>query len=67
MTLRKALEAALPQVETSFQSQPLVEASVRMTLGDSFSYLGDAATAEQQYQIARDGTPPGWAPTTPTR
>ena len=53
MTLRKALEATLPQVETSFQSQPLVEASVRMTLGDSFLYLGDAATAKQQYQIAR--------------
>ena len=53
VTLRKALEATLPQVETSFQSQPLVEASVRMTLGDSFLYLGDAATAEQQYQIAR--------------
>ena len=24
-----------------------------MTLGTSFWYLGDAATAEQQYQIAR--------------
>ena len=54
VTLRKALEATLPQVETSFQSQPLVEASVRMTLGDSFRYLGDDATAEQQYRIARD-------------
>ena len=53
VTLRKALEAALPQVETSFQGRPLVEASVRMTLGTSFFYLGDAATAEQQFQIAR--------------
>ncbi len=53
VTLRKALEAALPQVETAFQGRPLVEASVRMTLGKSFWYLGDAATAEQQYQIAR--------------
>ena len=53
VTLRKALEEALPQVETSFQGQPLVEASVRMTLGQSFAYLGDAATAEKQFQIAR--------------
>jgi hypothetical protein len=53
VTLRKALEAALPQVETSFQGRPLVEASVRSTLGKSFWYLGDAATAEQQFQISR--------------
>jgi tetratricopeptide (TPR) repeat protein len=53
VTLRKALEAALPQVESSFQGRPLVEAAVRMTLGTSFWHLSDAATAEQQYQIAR--------------
>jgi len=54
VTLRKALEAALPQVESSFQGRPLVEASVRSTLGVSFSYLGDAKTAAHQFQIARD-------------
>ena len=59
VTLRKALEAALPQVESSFQGRPLVEAAVRMTLGSSFLYLGDAATAEQQFQIARAATPAG--------
>jgi hypothetical protein len=53
VTLRKALEAALPQVESTFQGRPLTEASVRLTLGDSFYYLGDVATAEQQLQIAR--------------
>ena len=53
VTLRKALEAALPQVEPSFQSQPLVEASVRLTLGTSYLSLGDFVAAEQQYQIAR--------------
>ena len=53
VTLRKVLEAALPQVETSFQGRPLVEASVHMTLGALFYYLGDAVTAEQQVQIAR--------------
>jgi eukaryotic-like serine/threonine-protein kinase len=54
VTLRKALEEALPQIESSFQGRPLVEASVRMTLGTSFLYLGDAATAAQQHQIARN-------------
>jgi non-specific serine/threonine protein kinase/serine/threonine-protein kinase len=54
VTLRKALEAALPQVESSFRGRPLVEASVRMTLGQSFSYLGDAAMAERQFQLARE-------------
>ena len=68
VTLRKALEAALPQVETAFQGQPLVEASVRMTLGTSFCVPGRrrdgrAAVSDRP----RIGTPPGWAPTTPTR
>jgi tetratricopeptide (TPR) repeat protein/tRNA A-37 threonylcarbamoyl transferase component Bud32 len=53
VTLRAALEAALPQVESSFQGRPLVEAAVRMTLGVSLVYLGDYGTAEQQFQIAR--------------
>ena len=53
VTLRKALEAALPQVEILFQGRPLVEASVRSTLGESFHDLGDDVTAEQQFQIAR--------------
>jgi serine/threonine protein kinase/tetratricopeptide (TPR) repeat protein len=53
VTLRAALEAALPRVESSFRGRPLVEAAVRMTLGNSFFYLGDFGTAEQQFQIAR--------------
>ena len=53
VTLRKALEHALDQVETSFSGRPLLEASVRMSLGISFADLGDDWTAEQQFQIAR--------------
>jgi tetratricopeptide (TPR) repeat protein/tRNA A-37 threonylcarbamoyl transferase component Bud32 len=53
VSLRKALEAALPQVESSFQGRPLIEAAVRMTVGTSFLYLGDAGTAERQFRIAR--------------
>jgi serine/threonine protein kinase/tetratricopeptide (TPR) repeat protein len=65
VTLRAALEAALPQVESSFQGRPLVEASVRMTLGSSFWYLGDAARAEQQYRIARARYTAGLGPDHP--
>jgi tetratricopeptide (TPR) repeat protein len=53
VTLRKALEAALPQVQTLFNGRPELEATVRFTLGSSFLYSGDATTAEKQFQIAR--------------
>jgi tetratricopeptide (TPR) repeat protein/tRNA A-37 threonylcarbamoyl transferase component Bud32 len=51
--LSSALEAALPVVEESFKEQPLVEARLRMTLGDSFRFLGDNKTAAAQYSRAR--------------
>ena len=53
VTLRKAIEAALPFVETSFTNQPLIEARLRMTLGTSFWYLGEAGIAAEQFQKAR--------------
>ncbi len=53
VTLRQALEAALPVVDRSFANQPLVEARVRATLGDSFSYLGDPRIAADQFGRAR--------------
>jgi serine/threonine protein kinase/tetratricopeptide (TPR) repeat protein len=54
VTLRAALEAALPQVESSFHGRPLVESSVRVTLANSFYYLGEAAMAAKQAEIARE-------------
>jgi eukaryotic-like serine/threonine-protein kinase len=51
--LRTALQAALPAVEKSFASQPLVEAQLCRTLGDSLMYLGEAKTAADQYRRAR--------------
>ena len=53
VTLRKAIEAALPYVQKSFPSQPLIEARLRLTLGQSFFFLGDARTAAQQEEAAR--------------
>jgi len=53
VTLRQAVEAALPFMDTGFAKQPLVEARLRMTLGTSFLYLGDAKAAAEQFQKAR--------------
>ncbi|MBX9583218.1 MAG: tetratricopeptide repeat protein [Gemmataceae bacterium] len=53
VTLRDAIAAALPAVAAGFQDQPLVEARLRMTLGLTFNYLGDAKTATEQYERAR--------------
>jgi serine/threonine protein kinase/Flp pilus assembly protein TadD len=51
--LRQALEAALPLVAKKFPDQPLTEARLRRTLGLSFRYLGDEATAAAQFEAAR--------------
>jgi tetratricopeptide (TPR) repeat protein len=53
VTLREALKASLPKVELTFANQPLVEARVRRTLGESFLLLGDAGVAADQFQKAR--------------
>ncbi len=53
VTLRRAIEAALPFVDKSFADQPLIEARLRMTLGASFSFLSEAKLAAEQYQAAR--------------
>jgi tetratricopeptide (TPR) repeat protein len=51
--LRQALESALPFVEQSFTQQPVVEARLRMTLGVSFSFLGEHKIAAEQFDVAR--------------
>jgi serine/threonine protein kinase/tetratricopeptide (TPR) repeat protein len=53
VTLRKALESALPDVARSFAGQPLIEARLRLTLGSSFMYLGEFKSAAEQFQAAR--------------
>jgi tetratricopeptide (TPR) repeat protein len=52
VTLRAALEAALPSLATSFRDQPLVEAKLRTTFGNTLWFLGDFAAAESQYERA---------------
>jgi serine/threonine protein kinase/tetratricopeptide (TPR) repeat protein len=53
VTLRKALESALPDVPRSFAGRPLIEARLRMTLGSSFLFLGEFKIAAEQFQAAR--------------
>jgi serine/threonine protein kinase len=53
VTLRRAVDAALPFVNKSFHDQPLIEARLRMTLGSSFWYLGEYKSAAEQYEAAR--------------
>jgi eukaryotic-like serine/threonine-protein kinase len=52
VTLQSTLTAALPYVEQSFARQPLVEARLRETLGQSFLYLGEARMASEQFDRA---------------
>jgi tetratricopeptide (TPR) repeat protein len=52
VTLRQALQAALPAVGASFTRQPLTEARLRLTLGQSFYFLGDAQSAADQCEAA---------------
>ena len=51
--LREALEVALPLVGESFRNHPLVEARLRYSLGKSLGYVGDAAKAIEQFEVAR--------------
>jgi eukaryotic-like serine/threonine-protein kinase len=52
VTLRNAIEAALPYVTQSFAGQALIEARLRLTLGRSFYFLGDLPTAAAQDEAA---------------
>jgi tetratricopeptide (TPR) repeat protein len=53
VTLREALEAALPFVDKSFTDEPIIEARLRNSLGSSSLCLGDAKTAAEQFEKAR--------------
>jgi serine/threonine protein kinase len=53
VTLRQAIAAALPFVETSFRDQPLIEARLRIQLGWSFTFQGEARSAADQFEAAR--------------
>jgi eukaryotic-like serine/threonine-protein kinase len=53
VSLRRAVEAALPFVDRGFGEQPLTEARLRMALGTSFYSLGEPKIAAEQWERAR--------------
>jgi eukaryotic-like serine/threonine-protein kinase len=52
-SIRAAVDAAEPQVAVAFREQPLVEASIRNALGESYRFLGEPALAIRQHARAR--------------
>jgi non-specific serine/threonine protein kinase/serine/threonine-protein kinase len=53
VTIRRAVESALPFVQSSFPNHPLIEARLRLTLGQTFAYLGEGRIAAEQCATAR--------------
>jgi tetratricopeptide (TPR) repeat protein len=54
VTLRQAIEAALPHMQTDLQGQPLAEARLRSTLGFTLKALDDQAMAATQFLRAKE-------------
>jgi serine/threonine protein kinase/tetratricopeptide (TPR) repeat protein len=52
VTLREAIDEAEPGIAKAFADNPLVEASIRNTLGETYRYLGEYPQAIQQHQRA---------------
>jgi eukaryotic-like serine/threonine-protein kinase len=53
VTLRQAIEAALPFVDAELAGQPLIEARLRRTLAWAFHRLGESKIAVEQAEAAR--------------
>jgi non-specific serine/threonine protein kinase/serine/threonine-protein kinase len=54
LKVRTALDRAAQRIDGKFRSQPVVEASIRMTMGTAYQDLGLYAEAHQHYQRALD-------------
>lgn len=51
-TIYEAVNVAEPQIEEAFVDRPLVEASIRYTLGRTYEYLGESKAALKQFEKA---------------
>lgn len=51
-SIQAAVDAAEPKIAAAFQNQPHVEAEVRQTLGQTYTYLGQAKKAIRQFERA---------------
>jgi serine/threonine protein kinase len=52
VTVRQAVDAAAPGVAAAFEAQPLVEASVRAVMGQTYYLLGESPLAVPQFERA---------------
>jgi serine/threonine protein kinase len=52
VTLQEVLDRAAAGVGTSFKDQPLVEAAIRLTLGQTYHDLGDYAKSAKHYRAS---------------
>jgi serine/threonine protein kinase/Flp pilus assembly protein TadD len=50
VTVQYVLDASSEKLEDRFKDQPLVEASIRFILGDTYRALGEATKAEKHYE-----------------
>jgi eukaryotic-like serine/threonine-protein kinase len=50
VTIRRAIDAAEPQIAAAFRDHPTAEASIRDTIGSTYYYLGEPALAIPQYE-----------------
>ena len=53
VTVREIVDAASQRIEGRFKDQPFVEASVRLTLGNTYTQLGEYAEAARQLEKVR--------------
>jgi len=53
VTVREILDAASQKIEGRFKDEPLIEASVRMTLGNAYTKLGEYVKAARQLERVR--------------
>ena len=54
LKVRTALDSAAARIAGKFATQPLVEASIRQTIGNRYRELGQFAQAQQQMERAFD-------------
>ncbi|HET6328473.1 MAG TPA: tetratricopeptide repeat protein [Planctomycetaceae bacterium] len=52
VTVRQAIISALPYLDKIYPNEPTIAARLRMTLGESFKYLGDTRREVEQFEAA---------------
>jgi tetratricopeptide (TPR) repeat protein len=53
VTIRRAVDAAEPKIAQAFRAKPVVEASIRNTLGQTYRHLGEPTLAVAQFERGR--------------